>query len=239
MSAPSPNRWNRLVAWLLRSPKDRRLQQLTLIAAPPILLATTSAVYQAAAARLGKRLGYLVGFVFYWGGWCILLPLAAVGPDGLRRMFAQARPTRTPAWLRLVLLLGPVVAPFLGTFRREAKQAGPQVLAASALFGLVNGTLEEVLWRGTYTTAFPDSKLWGYLYPSVWFGLWHLAPQTVFPSKGRGGALAFALMAIFLGLSWGWVAQEMGSIRWTVAAHTLNNFMALGGKLFTLAPDLD
>jgi hypothetical protein len=32
---------------------------------------------------------------------------------------------------------------------------------------------------------------------------------------------------------------QAGSIRWTVAAHILNNFMALGGKLFALSPDLD
>lgn len=61
-----------------------------------------SAVYQAAAARLGKQRGYLVGFLFYWGGWCTLAPLATVGPDGLRRMFAQGKPTRTPAWVRLL-----------------------------------------------------------------------------------------------------------------------------------------
>ncbi len=40
-------------------------------------------------------------------------------------------------------------------------------------------------------------------------------------------------MAIFLGLSWGWVARQTGSIRWTVVAHILNNFVALGGKVFT------
>jgi hypothetical protein len=31
--------------------------------------------------------------------------------------------------------------------------------------------MEEVLWRGTYVTAFPDGWLWAYIYPSIWFGL--------------------------------------------------------------------
>jgi len=110
--------------------------------------------------------------------------------------------------------------------------ASPKALIYSALFALATGTLEEVLWRGAYITAFPEDWRSAILYPSIWFGVWHLSPQAVYPSEMPGGALAFALMSIPLGLVWGWVAWTTGSIRWTVVAHILLKFAALTGRSF-------
>jgi len=44
--------------------------------------------------------------------------------------------------------------------------------------------------------------------------------------------LLFAVIAIFLGLAWGWVARQTGSIRWTVAAHILLDFAGIAGWMF-------
>jgi hypothetical protein len=43
---------------------------------------------------------------------------------------------------------------------------------------LVMGTLEEVLWRGVYLELFPRSARWGVVWPSVFFALWHFAPDS-------------------------------------------------------------
>lgn len=206
--------------------------QVILLVAPPILVITTYFTYKWLAARLGPERGYLGGFLFYWIVWCFLLSLLTVGPEGLREMFKAPNPTLgKPAWLRLILLLVPVVASvFVTMFPARVKEATSAILVVSALFAIVNGTMEEMLWRGTYVTAFPGNWLWGYLYPSVWFGLWHISPQVVFPSEG--GALPFAIMAIFLGLAFGWVAMKSGSIRWPVVAHILLDFAGLAGFSF-------
>jgi membrane protease YdiL (CAAX protease family) len=206
--------------------------QVILLVAPPILVITTYFTYKWLAARLGPERGYLGGFLFYWIVWCFLLSLLTVGPEGLREMFKAPNPQfGEPAWLGLILLLGPVVASFFVTmFPARVKAATFAILVVSALFAIVNGTMEEVLWRGTYITAFHGNWLWGYLYPSVWFGLWHISPQVLFPSEG--GALRFALMAIFLGLAFGWVAMKTGSIRWPVVAHILLDFAGLAGLSF-------
>lgn len=119
-----------------------------------------------------------------------------------------------------------------GEGQGSVKGASPTIIIYSALFALANGPMEEVLWRGAYVTAFPDSWLWAYLYPSIWFGLWHLSPQVVYPSEMPGGTIAFALTSISLGLVWGWVAKITGSIRWTVIAHILLNFAGLAGRSF-------
>ena len=165
--------------------------------------------------------------------WCLLLALLTVGPHGLVDMFKAPRPAfGTPNWLGIILLLTPLLFSVAMGFPTGVKNASLKIIIYSALFALANGTLEEVLWRGTYVTAFPHSWLWAYLYPSVWFGLWHLSPQVVYPSKMPGGAVAFALMAIFLGLAWGWVAKTTGSIRWVAVAHVLVDFAGLAGYSF-------
>ncbi len=50
--------------------------QITLLIAPWLLIATTYLVYQLLERRFGKKRGYLGGFLFYWIGWCMLFPLA-------------------------------------------------------------------------------------------------------------------------------------------------------------------
>lgn len=183
-------------------------RQLVLLATPPILLASSYAAFKGLAAWLGPARGYLGGFLFYWVIWCGLLPLWAVGGDGLRALFADVRPRfGQPAWLGVLFLLLPALAAYASTFPARLREASLTVVAASILFSLVNGTLEEVLWRGTYVAAFPDSWLWGVVYPSIGFGLWHLAPQAIVPSRMRGGAIAFSLLAILLGAPYGWVAK--------------------------------
>ena len=207
--------------------------QIVLIVAPPFLVLTTYFAFRHAAVWLGPERGYLVGFLFYWIFWCFLLPFLTVGVDGLRGMFQSPQPTfGTPNWLGVLLLLGPPLAMYITGFPGEVEKASLKIVLYSALFALANGTLEEILWRGAYISTFPKSWLWAYLYPAIWFGLWHLSPQVIYPSKMSGGPLAFALMSISLGLVWGWVAKTTGSIRWTVIAHILLNFAGLTGRWF-------
>jgi len=207
--------------------------QIVLLAAPPVLVGTTYFAFKGLASWLGPGRGYLAGFLFYWVCWCFLLSVLTVSPDGLREMFKISRPMfGKPNGLGLLLLLGPPLVMYVTKFPAEVKGASLTIVIYSVLFALANGTMEEVFWRGVYVTVFPDSWLWAYLYPSIWFGLWHLSPQVVYPSEMVGGAIAFALMSVSLGLAWGWVAKTTGSILWTVVAHILLNFAGLAGRSF-------
>jgi hypothetical protein len=210
-------------------------RQMVLLATPPILWGTTYVAFKRLGERFGATRGYLGGFLFYWICWCLLLPLWIVGPRKLRDMFRESRPRLgKPAWLGVTLLGGPVIAPYAAVVASpaEAKEADLKTILYSAAFSLVNGTMEEVLWRGAYVALFPENWLWGYVYPSVGFGVWHLSPQVIFPYKGPGGAVGFATAAVFLGASWGWVAKQTRSIRWTALAHILNDFPGLAGRSF-------
>jgi membrane protease YdiL (CAAX protease family) len=117
-------------------------------------------------------------------------------------------------------------------FARRFRKATPLVLLSSAALALINAVDEEVLWRGIYARVFPRQMVRGYLYPAVGFALWHLAPQSVHPSRMRGGTWSFLAGAFLIGLGHGWVAWRTGSIRWMVLPHLLTDFLGLGGLIY-------
>lgn len=90
--------------------------------------------------------------------------------------------------------------------------------------GVGNGVFEELLWRGMYVVVFPDSIVWGFLWPSVWFALWHIGPgslaKTFKPTVLVSGALVF-------GLCWGLAAFHSQSIALTSISHFLTAFVQL------------
>ena len=207
--------------------------QTGLLITPPVLLATTYIVYGLLAELLGSVNGYLGGFLFYWIIWCSLFPIVLIEPKKITKMFRHANQRfGKPSWVGALFLAGPIVAPLFTMFLPQIGEVSLSIILVSALFAIINGTMEEVLWRGTFITAFPNSWLWSYLYPSIWFGYWHLSPQVIFPSQMPGGAFAFATMSIFMGLTFGWVANKSNSIRWTTLAHILTDFMGLAGFAF-------
>jgi hypothetical protein len=209
-------------------------QQIVLLLTPPLLLATTYGVYRLLVPRLGRRGGYLAGFLFYWLGWCLILPLALLGPQGIRDLFRVDLPgLGQPWWLALSFLVIPLLLGFGYAFPRALRaKPGWRSVVISVAIALVNGILEEVLWRGAYVSLFPDQWLLAVLYPAVGFGVWHFSPQSVFPNRAPGGNLSLVLVAAILGLLWGWVAYASGSIGWTVASHVLFDFSGLGGRVY-------
>ena len=209
------------------------VKRVALVLLPPLLLASTVPAYRWLGARLDPKRGYFAGFLFYWAGWCLLVPLWVLGPQGVRDLFRDVRPhVGRPTGVELLcLVLSPLVG-FSFAFPRQLRTANRRIVVASAALALVNATLEEILWRGAYAAVFPDQVMWGYLYPVAGFAVWHVAPQTIFPSPYPGGTPSFVGAAAMSGLQWGWVAWRTGSIRWTTVSHVLFDFSALGARLY-------
>jgi len=207
----------------------RAALQITLVALPVSMYG----LYTWLEMILLPTVAYFVGFLVYWVGWCLLLPLWVLGRQQLLDLFRGWRPQpgRT-GWLGLLLLLVPPVAGFSTIGLRVFPGATPLLLVVSALLALVNATCEELLWRGAYAAVFPDSLWFGYILPAVGFGVWHLAPQVIFANQMPGGSLSLAGSAVILGLIWGWVTWRSGSIRWTTLSHILMDFSGLGGRIY-------
>lgn len=75
------------------------------IAIPFLLLPSTALVFTLAARQLGREKGYLLGFLFYWMVWCLLVPLILLERDGFSSFFVDDTPLLSrPNWLAAVLL---------------------------------------------------------------------------------------------------------------------------------------
>jgi hypothetical protein len=124
---------------------------VALVLLPPLLLASTVLAYRWLSARLGPKLGYFAGFLFYWASWCLLVPLWVLGPRGLRDLFRDVRPrVGRPTWVGLFCLVLPPLVGYFFAFPRQLRTANRRIVVASAALALVNTTLEEFLWRGAY-----------------------------------------------------------------------------------------
>jgi hypothetical protein len=153
-----------------------------------------------------------------------------VGLEGFKKMFApSAKNLGKMGWLLLAL---PVIIYPVYLLPEIWHELTITVVLLSLPVALVNGTLEELLWRGTYVTAFPGKLFPGYLFPSIAFGVWHVAPYAVIPEFSAAGAVMVTLGGTLFGLCWGWAAWKCGSIRLPVLSHVLANFLAMGAISF-------
>ena len=214
--------------------RELDLRRQSLIAAPVVLLVTTYLAFRALMALLGVGVGFFAGMVFYWVIWCLAFPLWAVGAGELREAFRNVPPRFGPRpWVGWVLLAIPVAMAVSAGAMESWGEATPLIVLASIPFALVNGTLEELLWRGTYVRAFPDHRVLGFLYPAFGFAIWHLAPVLNLSHYYTPEWMAAGIAAsLILGLCWGWVAWRTGSIRWVAISHILVNLGLLSPIVF-------
>ncbi len=212
---------------------EARITPWVLWTAPLLLIPSMVVAFQVLVHRLGFKTGYLAAFLIYWSVWGALFPLLTLGSRGVRVLLEEGvRPGRGERRVWLALLAIPPLLAAVTVLPTKFSQATPAVILGSAALALVNGILEELLWRGLYVWGFPELLGSGYLYPAIGFALWHLAPQAVHPTAMPGGVPAFLAGALFFGLCWGWVARRSRSIRWVVISHVLTDFLGLGALVY-------
>ena len=203
-------------------------KQLVAFALPLTLIPSAAFVFNLSSKLLGKETGYLLGLLFYWTIWCLLVPLILLGKEGFLSLFVDVTPLFSgPNWLATVLF----IFISLVTLVMSGKgfiHAPLTLISISIPAATINGICEELLWRGLYVRAFPDNIWLAILFPALGFALWHLVPLQVFSSRSK---MRFVLSTFFLGLAYGFIAYKTGSAKWTAISHSLNGIFALSGMI--------
>jgi len=209
-------------------------KHLVLIYIPPILCASMLLLMPILTNIFGKTVGYIAGFCFYWFIFC--LPTCLYICDGfteLKTIYSQkssVKKVERSIWYIVGFM--PCLATFLFVFKQFALIAGFRVLTIALLYALINGTLEEMFWRGAFNKAFKNKMFLAYIYPTIFFGIWHI---SLFFAKGieyQGGFASLVGGSIFMGFLWGWVAFKTKSIKVVTAAHIISNFFAFTGLIY-------
>lgn len=203
-------------------------KQYILLVLPFALIPSAALVYSGLAKWLGREQGYLLGFLFYWAVWCLLIPLVYLGKEGFLSLFVEVTPLFSRSnWLAAVIFIL-ITLVTLVMYGKDFAQAPLTLILIAIPAATTNGICEELLWRGLYIRAFPDNFWLAILFPAVGFALWHLVPLQVF---SEGSKFTFVLSTFFLGLAYGWIAYKTGSVKWTAISHSLNGILALGGMI--------
>jgi len=210
-------------------------EQIVLLAIPFVLIPSTAFVFVSLAKWLGNKTGYLLGFLFYWTVWCLLVPLVLLGTKDFPSLFVDKTPLFSqPNWLVAALFIF-ITLVTLFMYARGFAQSSLNLILIAILAATINGICEEILWRGLYVKIFPDNFWLAILFPAIGFALWHLVPLQVF---SEGNKFAFVLSTFFLGLAYGFIAYKTDSAKWTAISHSLNGILALSGMLAPTILDL-
>jgi membrane protease YdiL (CAAX protease family) len=199
-------------------------RRIVVLAVPVAVNLVMPVIYRHLARVLGAQRGYVAGFAVYWSA-CVAIPVTVLGPRRTAHLLVDARPPGALETAGLALPpLGGLATETLPALRASVTVDLPLVATAIAFAG-TNAVAEELLWRGLFLDVFPRSRSLGWVYPSLGFGLWHLAPQQVHPAPRP---LAFCAAATVLGLVNGWTARRLGGIGATTLSHAFADATGLG-----------
>ena len=200
-----------------------------LLGLPFVLLLTTMAVFLGLASLLGKETGYLLGFLFYWLYWCLIVPRLLLGKTGFSSVLTGRKPLFTRMNWLAVLLFAIVTGTAAIMYLSKFAHASWILILLAAPCATADGVCEEILWRGLYIRTFAGNPWLAIVYPSVGYAAWHFVPQMIFPATA--GTLRFVVSTFFLGLVYGFIAYRTGSAKWTAISHSLNGTLALSGNI--------
>jgi uncharacterized protein len=191
-----------------------------------LLPAAMYALFQAYRHFFSKEAAHLLGMLSYWV-LLLVISFAVLSAAGISRVLASHGALNP--WLWVLLALPVALSLAFGPFVKQLSRATLLVFLLSAVLAVINGTLEELFWRGVYVDTFPG--LWlAWLWPAIGFAIWHLAPLSVMPY--RNGAVRFVLGSLLLGLCWGFVAFTTKSIAWTIVSHVIVDLSGFGALLY-------
>ena len=204
---------------------DFNQKQKIAILLSPILFAVMFVVYQGFAALLGSDLGWYAGFAIYWPLFCVAIPLFLVGSGEIVKRYSIIK---INAKYLLVYLFPVFITLIGGLFMTTAER---DLIGFIVWLGMSvgNGIFEEILWRGVYPTLFPDSKLFGFAWPAIWFSIWHFAPGSL---SQNFQPIVLVSGALMLGVFFGWGAFKTKSLFWASIGHSFSGLIQVVWNLF-------
>jgi len=202
--------------------------QKTLLVATPLIVLLLIYLFPALTHSLGNPRGVAIALVIYWGVVCFGIGLTIIGPRNLKRLYARPK---TANALNLALAILPVALVFFVAFLPVTASLSPRILLLATLFAIINGSAEELFWRGAFIRHFPQDASYAIIYPLVLFTTWHIALALIKGAQYQGGAVALIGGAAIMGLLWGILAWRTKSVYLSTLSHIGVNMMAFPAVL--------
>jgi hypothetical protein len=118
-------------------------KRILLFILPVILLLSCAFVFGEAANLFGSKMGYFLGFLFYWLFWCFFVSAKLIGIQPVLELFAYKKVSITSSIILCLFI--PLVFVYSYAFPSAIKQANFEFTILSLILSAVNATYEEVL----------------------------------------------------------------------------------------------
>lgn len=184
---------------------------------------------------VNKTFSYILTSLVYWCVFCIPLSFYFLGGrKGIKNVYAKHSLPILTINKRILIILAfiPCVGTLFAVFIPKITVIPIQVFGIAFLYALINGTVEELFWRGVFVSTFPNNILRGYILPTLLFGLWHIALYILKDMKYQGGFARLIEGAVFMGFLWGFIVYKTKSIKVVTIAHIITNFFAFSGMIY-------
>src|SRR5262245_12588338 len=201
-------------------------KKLTLLISSFLLLPIMLVWVQLTTTFLGAKWGYVTGLAGYWV-YCLVTAWLVSGGNMnyFKEMWNGQHNGKYVRWISLAAFM-PVFGLFFVSFLPNVAQLTLSTGILLVLVVLLNGSVEELYWRGLYLLEYPNDSRIGFFLASLLFGVWHISLWFARGVVYKDGFLALVGGAYMLGLVWTWVARSNGNLRAVVPSHILVNLFA-------------
>jgi len=192
-----------------------------------LMLPLTFVIFRLVIGWTGVRFGYWLSMSIYWVI-IVSFTLLSTGVRGIRTFYrADKSAPQVCGWLAFI----PVAATFFIAFLPSFFQLKTALMLLTIVTGIINGTCEELFWRGL--TLAPQIKNTRVVITAslVGFFLWHLSLTGIDGLYYQGGNAALVGGAVFMGLLWQFVTTKTKNILYVTVAHILVNVFAFSGMI--------
>ena len=203
-------------------PKQKRI----LLISSLLMLPITYLWIQFTTSSFGAKWGYVTGLAGYWLYCLLIVWLVSRGNmNYFKEMWNRQHHGKYAKWISLAALM-PVLGLFFVSFLPNVTQLTFFTGILLVLVVLLNGSIEELYWRGLYLLEYPDNFPLGFILSWFFFGAWHISLWFARGVVYKDGFLALVGGAYMLGLIWTWVARSNGNLRAVIPSHILVNLFA-------------
>lgn len=201
-------------------------KKTALLASSLLMLPFTFGLFQLTTLLFGTKWGYVTGFLGYWA-YCLIVAWLAAGSDWnyFKGMWNQGSTNKYATWIALAAFI-PAIGVFFVSFLSNVAALSLSAGVLLVLMAALNGSIEELYWRGLYLLEYPDHPRIGFLLSWLLFGAWHISLWFAKGMVYKDGFGALVGGAYGLGLIWTWVARSNGNLRAVIPAHILTNLFA-------------
>ena len=195
------------------------MKEKTLLIIAPTLFPVTFIIFQLFNILIGGLKGYLFAFIIYWLICIIAAVLIIKGKCKFTELYkVPVTNIKISYLISICIAFIPVIATFSVSFLKAYHSLTSVILVLLVGAAIINGFVEELFWRGAYFAIFNRRIGLAFVYPTVFFVVWHISLYFYAGIKYQGGLFPLVGGAAIMGTIWAWSVWKQKTLLFTTSS---------------------